>query len=169
VKHRSRSTTIGNFPDWSEFIGLLTQHKVKFLVIGAHALAVLGRPRYTGDLDVLIEPTEANAERLSNALREFGFDALADNAYAIATPGRMVRLGRKPVQIDITNSISGVSFGEAWAGRIRRRVGKHFINFIGRQEYIKNKTESAKKPHRQAKDLSDLALLEKQPRRRRRR
>lgn len=56
-------------PDWSEFIGLLCSHRVRFLIVGAHALALHGRPRATQDLDVLVEPTAENARRLGAALR----------------------------------------------------------------------------------------------------
>jgi len=54
--------------DFKEFLSLLLSHQVRFLVVGAHALAVHGRPRYTGDLDIFIDPTKANAKRLLLAL-----------------------------------------------------------------------------------------------------
>src|SRR5438309_1647376 len=73
-------------PDWSAFIGLLCSHRVRFLVVGAHALAASGRPRATQDLDVLVEPTAANARRLGLALAEFGFGALAGEAWQFGSP-----------------------------------------------------------------------------------
>ena len=55
-------------PDFNEFCGLLNAHRVEFVIVGAHALAFHGAPRFTGDLDILIRPTEANAERLLMAI-----------------------------------------------------------------------------------------------------
>jgi hypothetical protein len=64
-------------PAWSELIGLLCAERVRFVVVGAHVLAVHGRPRATGDLDILVDPTPANARKLGKALKAFGFEALA--------------------------------------------------------------------------------------------
>ena len=63
--------------DWNEFIGLSNSHHVRFLIVGAHALAANGRPRATQDLDIFVEPALDNARRPGEALAEFGFPALA--------------------------------------------------------------------------------------------
>ena len=161
MKRRTRSTTmVGNFPDWSEFIALLNRHRVKYLVIGAHALAVLGRPRHTGVLDVFVEASEANIARLAAALRDFGFEELADQAHEFMEPNKMAILGHPPVRIDITNTISGISFEEAWQGRTRRKIGGRMVSFIGRRDYIRNKLASAaENPARRARDLGDVEML----------
>ena len=62
-------------PEWSEFIDLLFSHRVRFLVVGAHALAAIGRPRATVDLDLFVEATESNARRLAAALSFAAFFA----------------------------------------------------------------------------------------------
>jgi hypothetical protein len=160
VKRRTSSITVGNFRDWSEFIDCLIRRRVRFIIVGAHALAVLGRPRHTGDLDVLVDPTSANARRLSSALRDFGFEGAADVAHEMARPGKMMQLGREPVRIDILSDITDVTFAEAWRGRIRKRVGGKTVSFLGRAEFIKNKRGSSKMPSRTAKDLHDIAMLE---------
>jgi hypothetical protein len=141
--------------DWSEFIAGLNRHGVRYLIVGAHALAANGRPRATQDLDVLVEPNEANAERLGAALRDFGFGALADEASKFAEPDRMAILGRPPLRIDIMTSIAGVAFDEAFRGRLVGRLGEHEVAFLGRVELVKNK-RAAGRP----KDLLDIALLE---------
>ncbi len=118
AKRSSRSTVVPFPNEWSEFIGLLSSHRVRFLIVGAHALAVLGRIRATKDLDLLVEPTLANARRVCAALAEFGFTALAEQAREFATPDRMATLGVEPLRIDVMTSISGVGFAEAWRGRV---------------------------------------------------
>ncbi len=63
--------------DLREFVGLLNSRGVEYVIVGAHSLAFNGRPRYTGDLDILVRATNENATRLRNVLREFGFDEAA--------------------------------------------------------------------------------------------
>jgi hypothetical protein len=141
-------------PEWSEFIGLLCGARVRFLIVGAHALAVHGRPRATGDLDILVEPTTTNAARLATAFANFGFTKLARQTTELATPDRMVTLGRPPLRIDVMTSISGVSFDRAWRGRRTVRFGDHRVGVLGRAEFTRNK-RAAGRPQ----DLLDLELL----------
>lgn len=150
-------------PDWNELIGLLCAEGVRFVIVGAHALAVHGRPRATGDLDIFVEPTVENAKRLGAALSQFGFPGLARSARRFAEPDRMATLGREPLRIDLMSGITGVSFTQAWKGRVRARFGRHDVGFLGRREFVANKRAAAR-----PKDLLDLALLEEaRPRRRR--
>jgi len=153
---RSSPSTVLPFPnEWSEFIGLLSSHRVRFLVVGAHALAVIGRVRATKDLDLLVEPTRANAKRVCAALAEFGFRTLADEVAAFATPDRMATLGREPLRIDLMTSISGVSFSTAWRGRVTVSLAGHAVPVIGREAFLRNKRASGR-----PKDLADIALVE---------
>ncbi|CAN5920520.1 hypothetical protein BH11MYX3_BH11MYX3_21010 [soil metagenome] len=142
-------------PDWSEFISLLSRHRVKFLLIGAHALAVHGRVRATLDLDVFVEPSVLNAQRIGAVLVEFGFPESAAQCDHLARPDRMMRLGREPLRIDILNQISGVSFATAWRNRIKGDFGGHRLNVISLGDYRRNKKASGR-----TKDLFDLALLD---------
>lgn len=142
-------------PDWSELIGLLGSHRVRFLVVGAHALAVHGRPRATGDLDIWVEPTPANAKRVGAVLKAFGFPALARQARRFAEPDRMATLGREPLRIDLLTSITGVTFKKAWRGRVRVQLDGHEVGFLGLKDLVENK-RAAGRP----KDLLDVALIE---------
>ncbi len=92
-------------PEFREFLSCLKSHGVRFVVVGAHALAVLGRARATNDIDILVEPTRANACRLAAALAAFGFAEYAKEAEAhFSKPDRMATLGREPVRIDVLSS-----------------------------------------------------------------
>jgi hypothetical protein len=142
-------------PEWREFIGLLCSHHARFLIVGAHALAAHGRPRATQDIDILVEPTKANARRVCLALADFGFTALAKEVEAFATPDRMATLGKPPLRIDVMTSISGVSFHQAWRGRVTTTLDGIEVGFLGRAEFLRNKTASGR-----PKDLLDIALLE---------
>lgn len=128
---------------------------MRFLLVGAHALAVWGQPRFTRDLDILVEPTPTNAKRLCTALREFGYAALAREEAAFATVDRMATLGVEPLRVDIMTSISGLNFETAWRGRRMARLGSRRVPVLGRAEFIVNKRASGR-----VKDLLDLQLLE---------
>jgi len=140
--------------DWSEFFRLFNSNRVRYLVVGAHALAANGRPRATADLDVLVEPTLKNARAVAAALLAFGFRALAAEVEAFATPDRMATLGHPPLRIDVMTSITGVTFAEAWRTRKRGKMGAHRVYFLGREALIRNKRASGR-----PKDLLDIELL----------
>ncbi|HEX6839638.1 MAG TPA: hypothetical protein VF334_23835, partial [Polyangia bacterium] len=78
--------------EWSELIGCLLSRRVRFLIVGAHALAAHGRPRATQDLDLLVEPTKANARRVGAALADFGYAELAREWTSFAERDRMATL-----------------------------------------------------------------------------
>lgn len=142
-------------PDWNEFIGLLNAQRVRYLIVGAHALAANGRPRATQDLDLFIDRTSANIARLAAALRAFGFVDLADEAHRFEQPERMATLGKPPLRIDIMNYIDGVQFKRAWKGRLTANFGDHRVHFLGLAELRANKLATGR-----AKDMADVALIE---------
>lgn len=149
-------TTQRIHPDFSAFIACLRRHQVRFVVVGAHALAALGRSRTTDDLDVLVEPSADNAQSVAATLREFGgFESLADEVRSeLVRPNRMVTIGRPPIAIDILTGISGVSFEEAWEGRDEHDVDGVSVPFLGLTQMVATKRAAGR-----TKDLLDLALL----------
>jgi hypothetical protein len=140
--------------DWKEFLRLLVAHRVRFVVVGAHAVAANGRPRLTANLDVFVDPTMANAKRVLAALEDFGFTDMGLTAARFARSDNVTMLGRVPFRIDILTGIDGVSFKKAWAGRLHGKLGKMRVAFLGRTELLKNKLASGR-----PKDLADVALL----------
>ncbi len=143
-------------PDLKEFLNCLKVHEVRFVVGGSYVMAILGRPRFTKDIDILVEPTEANASRLSVALHEFGYVELARVAeHHFAKKERMATLGVPPVAIDILTSFTGLSFNEAWQGRTMVDIDGDSIPFLGLAEFVKTKRATGRPI-----DRADLALLE---------
>ena len=140
--------------DWREFIELLNSNEVDYLIVGAHAVAFHGYPRYTADLDILVRPTEHNALRVLRALSQFGFGSLAIQASDLTAPGMVIQLGIKPNRIDLLTTISGVDFEEAWAGRIDATIDGIETHFIGCSELVRNKEQTGR-----AKDLGDAEEL----------
>lgn len=104
--------------DFRDRLRAFVAHEVRFLVVGAYALAVLGRPRATGDLDVWIGATRANARRAFAALGEFGAPLHALRVDDLATPGVVFQIGVPPLRIDVLTAIDGVEFAKAWRRRL---------------------------------------------------
>lgn len=129
---------------------------VRFLVVGAHAMAAHGVPRATGDMDVLIEPGAENASRVWRALGAFGapLHSLEVRETDFAKPDIVVQLGLPPYRIDVLTSISGVTFDEAWADRLDGEMQGVPVAFLGRDTFIRNKRATGRK-----KDLLDIELL----------
>jgi hypothetical protein len=123
-------------------------------VVGGHAVAFHGHPRFTGDIDFFLRPTEANARRALAALRAFGFGGLNLEPQDLTAPGRVVQLGRPPDRIDLLTSISGVTFEKAWRTRVAGNLDEHLVCFLGRSALLRNKEASGR-----AKDRSDVAAL----------
>lgn len=141
--------------DFKEFVECLRSRQAEFLLIGAHALAAHGYPRFTGDLDVWVRTTPDNLERVRLAIADFGFTVQADGPGAWLGPNEVFQIGVYPYRIDVLASISGVSFEEAWQTRV---PGKFFgieTDFISRDLLIQNKRASGR-----AKDLGDIEELE---------
>lgn len=122
--------------DFEELFACLTARSVRYVVVGGHALAFHGRPRFTKHLDLFIEPTSDNAERLLLALGDFGFGGLGLTAADFSTTGRIVQLGVAPYRIDLITAIDGVEFGDAWAGQVQGRFGAQPVDYLGRQVTI---------------------------------
>ncbi len=140
--------------DLREFIALFNSARVEYVIVGGHAVAFHGHPRFTGDIDFLIRPTMTNARKVVVALRAFGFGKLALTAEDFVKPDLIVQLGRPPNRIDILTSISGVSFDDAWASRARSKLDGLSISLLGFDALIKNKTASGRD-----KDLVDVRKL----------
>ena len=141
-------------PDFNEFCALLRAHRVEFVIVGAHALAFHGAPRFTGDLDILIRPTPQNAARLVKAIEAFGFPEPPLSAGQIIEPTRIIEMGVEPVQIHVMSHIDGVSWDEVWSSRDTGPLGTETVAFIGRDAFIRNK-RAAGRP----KDLADIEAL----------
>ncbi|HSN69644.1 MAG TPA: nucleotidyltransferase [Thermoanaerobaculia bacterium] len=140
--------------DFEELLGCLTRHGVRFVIVGAHALAHHAKPRYTKDLDVFVDADPANARRIVAALEEFGFGGLGISPDDFSESGKIVQLGSPPTRIDLMTSIDGVTFEDAWQSRVEGAYGTASVPYIGYEALIRNKTASAR-----AQDLADLEVL----------
>ena len=138
-----------------EFVALLNAKGVEYLIVGAHALAHHGRPRYTGDLDVFFRPSVENAGKLERLLHDFGFSDLGPKDSDFLEEGSVIQLGVGLNRVDLFNTLTGVSFDAARAGRVAVELSGVPVQIIGRDEFIRNKRALGR-----AKDLADIEMLE---------
>jgi hypothetical protein len=141
-------------PDFDEFFELLHARRVEFVVVGAYALAFHGAPRFTGDLDIFVRPTEPNGARLLEAIAAFGFPTAPVTPADLAAGGKVIEMGVPPVQIHVMSHIDGVTWDEVWQTHERGPLGRHDVPFIGREAFLRNK-RAAGRP----KDLADVDAL----------
>ena len=140
--------------DLREFIELLNSHRVEYLIVGAHALAFHGHPRYTGDIDILVRASPENAGRLAQVISAFGFADTGLGAKDFLTPDQIVQLGQPPNRVDLLTSITGVGFDEAWANRAPAKLEGLPVFFIGLDSLVKNKKATGR-----TQDQADLEAL----------
>ena len=142
--------------DYEEFIAALNAHRVRYLVIGAHAVAFHARPRATKDLDILLEPTPINARKALAALRDFfGGADLGYTVEDLITPDWIIQLGVAPVRIDLQTEISGCnSFKEVWKNRVEARFGSIPTHYLGIDDLIRSKEAAGR-----LQDRADVRVL----------
>lgn len=149
--------TIDLASDFRDLLQSFVDRDVRFLVVGGYALAVHGRPRATGDLDVWIDPAPENAERAYAALGAFGAPLHELTRDDLTHPGTVFQVGVPPLRIDILTSLTGLSFGSSWDDRIEGEFEGVRFPVIGRRDLLANKQALGR-----AQDLADVARLERE-------
>ena len=140
--------------DLKEFVELLTELDVRFLIVGAFAVAYHGYPRYTADIDIFVDNSVENAARLLEAIQRFGFGNIGLTDDDFLQDDRVIQLGVAPNRIDLLTSISGVTFEEAWRSRELGALGEVTVPFISREMLKRNKAATGR-----SQDLADLERL----------
>ena len=143
--------------DLKEFIASLNSAKVEYLIVGAWSFAFHARPRYTGDLDIFVNPTENNAENIFRALDDFGFGDIGLSQKDLTEPEQIIQLGVVPNRVDLLTGLTGIKFSEAWAERASGQLDGIDVTFISRQHLIENKLAVGR-----PQDLTDVELLRRE-------
>ncbi len=141
--------------DFTDLLRALCAADARFLIVGAYAVTWHAVPRSTGDLDVWIEPTPDNAERVWSALTAFGAPLDQLSVEDLRAPDVVFQLGVPPRRIDLLTSVTAVDFARAWERRVTAAFGDLEVPTIGLQDLITNKRAVGR-----PRDLADVALLE---------
>ncbi len=142
-------------PDFKELLLAFNAHNVEYLIVGAHALAAHGHVRATKDLDLWVQPDTSNAQKVIQALSDFGAPLSGLTADDLSRKGTIFQIGLPPIRIDIITNIDGVEFEEAWPDRLETLFGGVPAFVISRHHLIINKKNSAR-----LQDLADVQQLE---------
>ena len=142
-------------PDYHDMLSAFAKADVDYLLVGAYALAVHGQPRATGDIDLWVRPTRANAERVMQALHEFGAPLTEVRREDFERAEVVFQIGITPRRIDILTTIEGVDFEAAWGARMEVNVDGIVVPVIGREHFIQNKRALGR-----TQDLADIERLE---------
>lgn len=140
--------------DFQSFIKLLNSCHAQYIITGGFAVAIHGYPRYTGDIDIWIDPSIENALKVLAALQSFGYSDKQVNLQDLTTPGIVVQLGYPPNRIDLVTGLAGVDFEDCWNNKVSMSFGDAPAYFISLQDLKRNKKATARQ-----QDLLDLENL----------
>ena len=140
--------------DFKEFLKLLNEKSVDYLLIGGYAVGYYGHPRTTVDLDIWIAISPDNANRMVEVLRQFGMNSPDLTPALFQKPGNIIRMGIAPVRIEVLNEIDGVSFANCFKKRKNAVIDGIHVNLISLRHLRRNKKAAGRH-----KDLDDLEHL----------
>ena len=141
--------------DFKEFLRLLTEADVQYLLIGGYAVGYHGYPRTTADIDIWVALSPDNAEKLVSVFRRFGMQDASITEALFMESGKIIRMGVPPMRIEVLTEIDGVSFPDCYAQRIQAEIDGQKVNIISRKHLRQNKQASGR--HKDLDDLEHLA------------
>ena len=140
--------------DYKEMLQILLNNKVRFLVVGAYAMGAYGYPRATGDIDIWVEASSENSEKIHQSLSEFGAPLSEVTKTTFCEEGIVFQIGVAPRRIDIITKIDGVDFNKAYSDKQKMEIEGIKIPFLSKEDLIKNKESTGRE-----KDQLDVKYL----------
>ncbi len=141
-------------PDFKEFLKLLKEYNVRYLLIGGYAVGYHGYARATEDMNVWVAIHPENAQKIFSALKDFGFDDPELKPELFLQKPKIIRMGFPPMRLEITTSISGVEFDECYQTRVVDKIDGVEVNLIDLENLKRNKMASGR-----TKDMADVEKL----------
>lgn len=145
--------------DFREFVALLNENQVKYLVIGGYAVAYHGYPRYTKDIDIWIERKEINAKNLISVIQKFGMSSMNLIIDDFLDKDAVIQLGMPPNRIDILTDLEVLDFDYCYSKKELASFDNLIVNFIDLESLI-----VAKKQANRIQDKADVRKLKEQQR-----
>lgn len=141
--------------DFKEFLKCLHESNARYLLVGGYAVTWYGYPRTTADMDIWVEMSEENAERVIQAFKKFGIAESAIPKHSLLKENEIFRLGVAPLRLEIMTSVSGLVFDHAWQNKGSLKVDGELVWVISKADLITNKKSSGR-----TKDIADVEYLE---------
>ncbi len=143
------------FPDdFKDFLRLLNEHEVKYLLIGGYAVSYHGFPRTTFDMDVWIAADPINARKMVDVMVAFGFAPGAVSPDLFLGRKGIIRMGVPPLRLEVLQEIDGVEFQECYENRIVDELDGINVSIINLRDLRRNKAASGR--HKDMVDLENL-------------
>jgi hypothetical protein len=143
--------------DFKEFIALLNEHQAEYLIVGGYAVVAYGYHRFTGDLDIWINPSPENAKKILDVLKAFGFGKLQLTLKDLTSKDKIIQLGYEPLRIDLMTSVEGLDFIDCYKRRTSKKADGIKIHLLGLDDLRKNKKLVGR--HRDLEDYNHLKKL----------
>ncbi|NOY07831.1 MAG: hypothetical protein GXP33_03200 [Spirochaetes bacterium] len=140
--------------DFRVFLKLFNSKKIKYLLIGGYAVGYYGYPRATADMDIWVAISKRNAEKITEAIKDFGINTPDLNEDIFLEPGKIIRMGYPPIRIEILTEISGVNFEQCYTRHEEIKIDGIKVKIISFEDLLINKKASGRH-----KDLNDLENL----------
>jgi hypothetical protein len=140
--------------DFKEFLKLLNEADVQYLLIGGYAVGYHGYPRATADMDIWVAIASDNAAKLVEVFHRFGMQDPHVTPALFQERGKIIRMGVPPMRIEVLTEIDGVDFAECYAARVTANIDGQPVQLISREHLRKNKRAAGRH-----KDLDDLENL----------
>ncbi len=141
--------------DYSDMLRALSDEKVEYILIGAHALAAHGVPRATGDIDFWVSPTPENALAVYRALARYGAPVEQITPQDFETEGIIYQIGVPPYRIDIVTAATGLDFASCYASALQTVYAGFDVRVPCLEDLISNKKATGR-----PKDFVDVEVLE---------
>ena len=141
-----------------DFIHALNMQDVEYVLVGGMAVILHGYVRGTGDMDVWVNKTKENYEKLTKAYHQFGmpiFDMTEENF--LGDEFDVFGIGVQPVRIEVMTSVKGLNFDETYKMAQTYDEDGLKIKFIHINHLIQ-----AKKASGRFRDLDDIEQLTKE-------
>lgn len=141
--------------DYRDILQALSDEKVKFILVGAYALAAHGYPRATMDIDIWVMPSPDNAEAVLRALRSFGAPLQNLTQKDLEEDGTVFQIGVAPRRIDIITTVTGLKFEQTYYNAVLVNIEGIDVHIPSIADLIINKRATGR-----TKDLADAEALE---------
>jgi predicted nucleotidyltransferase len=140
--------------DYRDLLKLLNKHRAQYLIVGAYAVIYYTEPRYTKDLDILVNPSIKNAHKVWKALKEFGAPLKGVKPQDFTREDLVYQIGVAPIRVDVMMNIPKINFSTAWKRRTISSFEGVKVNIMGVKELIDSKSKI--KRHIDISDVENL-------------
>jgi hypothetical protein len=141
--------------DFQDFIRAFNDNRVRYILVGGYAVILHGYIRSTADMDIWVDKTKVNYQKLKKALNQFGAPGFSENEF-LGDEFNVWGFGREPNRIEILSEVKGLKFDVAYKKSITYEQENLPIRFINFNDLLESKKAAGR-----FKDKNDIEQLNK--------